>query len=168
MKPRLDVTGIQRERLLVPFTGAGLLAAAAKQVAKSRAEERVVRISVEQSAEVIFAHRGRLDERAVEQRAASREKALVAAVHPRAQRQSEQSDVVRDLPWPGTATVQATKILRKRVTLLRGISSALLIVENRTDIIRVPLSTPGAGQFQLLAHAGHFIERYPILDVLSL
>src|SRR5438477_5736589 len=81
MKPRLDVTGIQRERLLVPFTGAGLLAAAAKQVAKSRAEEGVMRIFVEQSAEVILAHRGRLDERAVEQRAASREKALVAAVH---------------------------------------------------------------------------------------
>jgi len=58
-------------------------------------------------------------------------------------------------------------MIRKRVTLLRGISSALLIVENRTDIIRVPLSTPGAGQFQLLAYAGHFIERYPILDVLS-
>ena len=58
-------------------------------------------------------------------------------------------------------------MIRERVTLVRGISSALLIVENRADIIRVPLSTPGAGQFQLLAYAGHFIERYPILDVLS-
>src|SRR5437870_12981453 len=114
MKPRLDVTGIQRERLLVPFTGAGLLAAAAKQVAKSRAEEGVMRIFVEQSAEVILAHRGRLDERAVEQRAASREKALVAAVHPRAQRQSEQSDVVRDLPWPGTAGWRGRTGVRRR------------------------------------------------------
>jgi len=56
-------------------------------------------------------------------------------------------------------------MIRERVTLVRGISSALLIVENRTDIILVPLSTPNTGQFQLLAYAGHFIERYPILDV---
>ena len=55
-------------------------------------------------------------------------------------------------------------MIRERVMLLRGISSALLIVENPADIIRVPLSTPGAGQFQLLAYAVHFIERYPILD----
>jgi len=58
-------------------------------------------------------------------------------------------------------------MIRERVTLVRGISSALLIVENRTDIVcRCPHRAQASFSFWLTR--GISIERYPILDVLSL
>ena len=44
---------------------------------------------------------------------------------------------------------------------LCGFSFALLVVENCAHVIRVPPAAPGAGQLQLLADTGHFVERYP-------